>query len=171
MCFFACVVSVSCMLTHYVGQNFVWPSDVLPPRLCQLRKWQDQPGYGFSLNAEKGKMGQYIGQIDQHSPAQTGGLQEGDKVLAVDGEVVEMMPHDQVVHRIKANEFETKLLVVRPETDIYLKMNRIPLSVHSPFLVRIDCPNKNPFGNVCTRFVHLHVSTFNVHSCKLLFWH
>jgi len=38
-------------------------------RLCHVIKVEDFDGYGFNLHAEKGKQGQYIGKVDDGSPA------------------------------------------------------------------------------------------------------
>jgi predicted metalloprotease with PDZ domain len=53
--------------------------DAPRPRLCHLRKSPDFAGYGFTLNAEMGKAGQYIGKVDPGSPAEMAGLHEGDR--------------------------------------------------------------------------------------------
>ena len=128
--------------------DFVWPPHILPPRLCHVYKWSDFPGFGFSLNAEKGKKGQYVGQVDKQSPAEAAGLQEGDKILAVNDEVVAALEHQDVVTKIKAINTETRLLVARPETEAFLMEKNIPIKESMPMLVRITCPNKNPYGNI-----------------------
>ena len=46
----------------------------LVPWSCTISKWLDFNGYGFNLHAERGKAGQYIGKVDDDSPAQTAGL-------------------------------------------------------------------------------------------------
>jgi len=55
------------------------------PRLCHLRKSPDFAGYGFNLLAEKNKAGQFIGNVDPGSPAETAGLREGDRIVEVNG--------------------------------------------------------------------------------------
>jgi len=57
------------------------PSDAPNPRLCILRKWPDFQGYGFSLHAEKGKAGQFIGKVDEDSPSEWARLKEGDRIV------------------------------------------------------------------------------------------
>ncbi|GFO39628.1 Na(+)/h(+) exchange regulatory cofactor nhe-rf1 [Plakobranchus ocellatus] len=91
------------------------------PRLCHVVKWSDFPGYGFNLHAEKGKAGQFIGQVDDGSPAQAGGLKEGDRIVEVNGVNIGNENHQQVVTRIKSGGDETRLLVVDIETDNYYK--------------------------------------------------
>ena len=49
------------------------------PRLCHIRKVDNFDGYGFNLHAEKNKPGQFVGKIDEGSPAEKAGLTEGDR--------------------------------------------------------------------------------------------
>jgi hypothetical protein len=50
------------------------PPDAPRPRLCRISKWPDFDGYGFHLQAIKSKPGQFIGKIDDNSPAEAAGL-------------------------------------------------------------------------------------------------
>lgn len=83
-------------------------------RLCHIKKRDSFDGYGFNLHAEKGKPGQYIGKVDEGSPAEAAGLRQGDRILEVNGESITNKTHKQVVELIKANSDETKLLVIDP---------------------------------------------------------
>lgn len=89
-------------------------SAVAEPRLCHVRKTPDFDGYGFNLHAEKGKPGQYIGKVDEGSPAETASLQRGDRILEVNGNSIAGETHKQVVARIKERESDAELLVVAP---------------------------------------------------------
>lgn len=91
------------------------------PRLCHLVKWPDFQGYGFNLHAERGKAGQFIGKVDEGSPAEAAGLKEGDRIVEINGTNIGNENHQQVVGRIKSLGDEVKLLVVDPETDKYYK--------------------------------------------------
>ncbi|XP_018333727.1 Na(+)/H(+) exchange regulatory cofactor NHE-RF1 [Agrilus planipennis] len=84
-------------------------------RLCHIVKWDHFDGYGFNLHAEKGKPGQYIGKVDEGSPAEAAGLRAGDRILEVNGESIADKSHKQVVEAIKALPNETKLLVADPQ--------------------------------------------------------
>lgn len=86
-------------------------------RLCHIIKWDHFDGYGFNLHAEKGKPGQYIGKVDDGSPAEAAGLRQGDRILEVNGESIADKTHKQVVEAIKGLPNETKLLVVDPHDD------------------------------------------------------
>ncbi|XP_026730890.1 Na(+)/H(+) exchange regulatory cofactor NHE-RF1-like [Trichoplusia ni] len=84
------------------------------PRLCHVRKTPDFDGYGFNLHAEKGKPGQYIGKVDEGSPAESAGLKRGDRILEVNGHSIAGESHKQVVARIKERGEDAELLVVAP---------------------------------------------------------
>lgn len=99
----------------------VLPEDAPSPRLCHLIKWPDFDGYGFNLHAERSNPGQFIGKIDDDSPAQMAGLREGDRIVEVNGVNISNENHRQVVERIKADPQETKLLVVDPQTDLWYR--------------------------------------------------
>lgn len=52
-------------------------------RLCHVSKRADFDGYGFNLHAEKGRAGQFIGKVDEGSPAESAGLRQGDRIIEV----------------------------------------------------------------------------------------
>lgn len=88
------------------------------PRLCHVIKKDDFDGYGFNLHAEKGKPGQYIGKVDDGSPAETAGLKQGDRIIEVNAVNIGSETHKQVVQRIKAIASEVQLLVVDPSVPV-----------------------------------------------------
>ena len=45
--------------------------------------------------------GQYVGKIEAGSPAESGGLQNGDRVVEVNGDNVENKSHKKVVRKIR----------------------------------------------------------------------
>lgn len=83
-------------------------------RSCHVMKWDNFDGYGFNLHAEKGKPGQYIGKVDEGSPAESAGLRQGDKILEVNGIPIGDKTHKQVVELIKSRQNDTTMLVVDP---------------------------------------------------------
>ncbi|BFZ05033.1 hypothetical protein BsWGS_08074 [Bradybaena similaris] len=111
-------------------------SDEVPeqfvPRLCHVVKWKDFQGYGFNLHAEKGKAGQFIGKVDENSPAEAAGLKEGDRIVEVNGINIGNENHQQVVARIKSGGDETRLLVVDTEADDWHKEHRRIIRGDSP---------------------------------------
>ena len=102
------------------------------PRLCHIIKWPDFQGYGFNLHAEKDKPGQYIGSVDNDSPAEDADLRQGDRIVAVNGVNVEDKSHSEVIQLIKAGGEETQLLVVDKEGDEYYQNNGITVSESLP---------------------------------------
>jgi len=86
-------------------------------RLCHIVKRPDFDGYGFNLHSEKGKPGQYIGKVDDDSPAKLAGLKEGDRIIEVNGVDIGAETHKQVVQRIKAIANEVRLLVIDPQKE------------------------------------------------------
>ncbi len=54
-------------------------------------------------------LGQFIGTVDENSPAEKAGLLEGDRILEVNGVNIASENHKQVVERIKAISDETRL--------------------------------------------------------------
>ncbi|XP_055600739.1 Na(+)/H(+) exchange regulatory cofactor NHE-RF2-like [Uranotaenia lowii] len=86
-------------------------------RLCHIVKRDDFDGYGFNLHAEKGRPGQYIGKVDDGSPAESAGLRQGDRILEVNGTSIANETHKKVVELIKMVPNETKLLVIDPKAD------------------------------------------------------
>lgn len=91
------------------------------PRLSHVVKWPEFQGYGFNLHAEKGKAGQFIGKVDENSPAEKAGLKEGDRIVEVNGINIGNENHQQVVTRIKSGGEETTLLVVDTASDNWYK--------------------------------------------------
>lgn len=116
------------------------PDSRYVPRLCHITKWADFQGYGFNLHAERDRPGQFIGTIDDGSPAQAAGLQEGDRIIEVNGANIESESHKQVIERVKAGGNETSLLVVDTEADQYFKKNGISISSSSPNVNRLANP-------------------------------
>jgi len=114
------------------------------PRLCQVKLWSDFPGYGFNLHAEKGKSAQYIGKVDEKSPAEAAGLRESDRIIEVNGESVLSETHQEVVKRIKADSKQVTMLLLDPEAEQYFKEKGIIVSSSLPSVEKIECPDNNP---------------------------
>lgn len=116
----------------------------LAPRLCHLVKWTDFDGYGFNLHAERSKPGQYIGRIDDNSPAQFAGLREGDRIVEVNGVNINNENHCQVVERIKSLSNETELLVVDQQTDDWFKEHNLIVKANVESVVKLKTPVPRP---------------------------
>lgn len=108
-----------------------------PARLCHVRKRQDFIGYGFTLHAEKGMEGQFVGDVDVGSPAEVAGLKNGDKIVEVNGVNMLHEDHNQVVARIKGVDYETRILVVDQESWKIFQQQGIPVNNQMPNLVTL----------------------------------
>lgn len=133
-------------------------SSTYVPRLCHIKKWADFQGYGFNLHAEKDRKGQFIGQIDAGSPAEAGGLRDGDRIIEVNGENVENESHQQVIQKIKAGGEETRLLVLDKPADEYYRGKGVSVNSHMSNVKRITTPDKSSQVN--------GTSTTNVHKAE-----
>ncbi|KAJ8409944.1 hypothetical protein AAFF_G00209850 [Aldrovandia affinis] len=90
------------------------------PRIANMSKGSD--GYGYFLRADPKVEGHFIKDIDHGSPAERVGLKDLDRLVAVNGEEVDSLDHDQVVNRIRQCGDSCSLLVVDEETDKIYKM-------------------------------------------------
>ncbi|XP_041115312.1 Na(+)/H(+) exchange regulatory cofactor NHE-RF3-like [Polyodon spathula] len=85
------------------------------PRIAELTKGPD--GYGFYLRQQHAKLGHFIKDIDAGSPADKAGLKDMDRLVAVNGDPVDSLEHEQVVEKIRQCGKKSTLLVVDRETD------------------------------------------------------
>uniref|UniRef100_A0A8B9NXP4 PDZ domain containing 1 n=1 Tax=Apteryx owenii TaxID=8824 RepID=A0A8B9NXP4_APTOW len=98
-------------------------TSALQPRECKVTK-KPQKSYGFYLRIEKDTAGHLIRNVEKDSPADKAGLKDNDTLVAVNGEQVEALDHEQVVEKIKQSEEKLTLLVVDKETDTMYKLVR-----------------------------------------------
>ncbi|KAF7223732.1 transcript variant X2 [Nothobranchius furzeri] len=105
------------------------PTDELLPRLCHLVK--EEHGYGFNLQNDKKKGGQFVRAVDPDSPADRAGVRPGDRIVEVNGVNTGGLKHSQVVALIKSRKEEVHLLVVNQETDeLFHTLGIIPTIAH-----------------------------------------
>jgi len=109
-------------------------------RKCTVRKWEDFNGYGFNLHAEKGKAGQYVGHVDEGSPAEAGGLRKEDRIVEVNGTNICNENHQQVVTRIRNGGNSVILLVVDKESDAIYNQRKIVITGDMEGVTTIVCP-------------------------------
>ncbi|NXC48039.1 NHRF4 protein, partial [Penelope pileata] len=96
----------------------------LPFRARELRMVKGAAGYGFLLKEDdygSGAIGQFLWDIDRGLPADEAGMKEGDRVLAVNGESIEGLDHQETVLRIRAHEDRVTLLVIDPASDEFYR--------------------------------------------------
>ncbi|XP_077012019.1 Na(+)/H(+) exchange regulatory cofactor NHE-RF3 isoform X2 [Tamandua tetradactyla] len=80
-------------------------------RECQLSKQEGQ-SYGFFLRVEKDTAGHLVRAVEQGSPAERAGLQDGDRVLRINGVFVDQEEHMQVVDLVRKSGHSVTLLVL-----------------------------------------------------------
>lgn len=68
--------------------------------------------------------GQFLWEVDPGLPAKKAGMQAGDRLVAVAGESVEGLGHEETVSRIQAQGSCVSLIVVDPEADRFFSMVR-----------------------------------------------
>ncbi|XP_028847712.1 Na(+)/H(+) exchange regulatory cofactor NHE-RF3 isoform X1 [Denticeps clupeoides] len=90
------------------------------PRIVNLTKGSD--GYGYYLSVNPNTEGHFIKDIDAGSPAEKAGLKDMDRLVAVEGQDLGHLTHEQVVDRIRQCGNKCCLLVVDAETDKLYKM-------------------------------------------------
>nr|XP_020142328.1 Na(+)/H(+) exchange regulatory cofactor NHE-RF4 isoform X1 [Microcebus murinus]XP_020142329.1 Na(+)/H(+) exchange regulatory cofactor NHE-RF4 isoform X1 [Microcebus murinus] len=96
------------------------------PRCLHLEKGPQ--GFGFLLREEKGldgHPGQFLREVDPGQPAEKAGMQAGDRLVAVAGESMEGLGHEETVSRIRAQGSHVSLIVVDPEADRFFSMVRL----------------------------------------------
>lgn len=69
------------------------------PRECKLSKQEGQ-SYGFFLRIEKDTAGHLVRVVEKGSPAERAGLQDGDRVLRINGVFVDKQEHMQASGRL-----------------------------------------------------------------------
>ncbi|XP_036601986.1 Na(+)/H(+) exchange regulatory cofactor NHE-RF4 [Trichosurus vulpecula] len=111
----------------------------LPAWPRQLHLEKGPRGFGFLLREEKGpngQLGQFLWEVDPGLPADQAGMRAGDRLVAVAGESVEGLGHEETVTRIQAQGRHLSLIVVDPEADSFYSMVRL-----SPLLFLEDSSN------------------------------
>uniref|UniRef100_A0A8B9QWW5 PDZ domain-containing protein n=1 Tax=Anas platyrhynchos TaxID=8839 RepID=A0A8B9QWW5_ANAPL len=103
----------------------------LPYKARELHMVKGPGGYGFLLKEDDygaGAIGQFLWEVDAGLAAERAGMREGDRVLAVNGESIEGLDHQQTVLRIRAHEDRVTLLVIDPASDeFYRSLGLSPL--------------------------------------------
>ncbi|XP_062464698.1 Na(+)/H(+) exchange regulatory cofactor NHE-RF4 isoform X1 [Pezoporus occidentalis] len=103
----------------------------LPFKVRELHMVKGPAGYGFLLKEDdcsSGATGQFMWDVDVGLPADQAGMKEGDRLLAVNGESIEGLDHQQTVLRIRARDDQVTLVVIDPAADaFYHSMGLSPL--------------------------------------------
>ncbi|XP_037546128.1 Na(+)/H(+) exchange regulatory cofactor NHE-RF2 [Nematolebias whitei] len=105
------------------------PTDTLLPRLCHLLK--EEHGYGFNLQSDKKRGGQFVRSVDPNSPAERAGVRPEDRIVEVNEVSTRGLRHSEVVALIKSERDEVRLLLVDQETDeLFHRLGIAPTSAH-----------------------------------------
>ena len=138
-------------------------------RLCHLKMWSDFAGYGFNLHADRATPGQYVGKVDEGSPAEAAGLRLNDRIVEVNGISVDGKSHADVVSAIKSVPGEVRLLVIDAATDEICRNNGVKVSAAVLTSVEtIVCPDCRPtsYGTcqACLLLVNINALQVPYHS-------
>jgi len=109
-----------------------------PPRSCEVTKWPEVQGYGFTLHNNKETRLQGIGKVDPGSPAQAAGLKPRDIIIEINGTNVTRETHKQIVERIKSSGESTTFLVVDQECKDYHDQHGNVISSSMPNVVHLS---------------------------------
>ncbi|CAD6196743.1 unnamed protein product [Caenorhabditis auriculariae] len=121
------------------------PDDAPPPRLCIVEKREGETEYGYNLHAEK-ERGQFVGLVDPSSPAERGGLKQGDRIFAVNGHSIVGENHKKVVERIKQNPQRCEMLVISEDGAKWYSEHGIPVTLQLSNIIRVVDSERRPTG-------------------------
>ncbi|XP_063812779.1 Na(+)/H(+) exchange regulatory cofactor NHE-RF3 [Pseudophryne corroboree] len=119
------------------------------PTLCYLVK--DKGSFGFSLKTLKGTSGVYLN-TTPGGPAAKSGIQQGDRIIEVNGKNIEGNSYDQVVTQIKESGDSVMFLVVDKATDNSFQQKKTKITADQASVRLLPNPprtvemTKNPDG-------------------------
>ncbi|XP_029026021.1 Na(+)/H(+) exchange regulatory cofactor NHE-RF4-like isoform X2 [Betta splendens] len=107
----------------------------LPHSATSMHLVRGDNGYGFLLRQERlagsRRIVHVLREVDAGSPAAGAGMEDGDLLLAVNGEAVESAEHEDIVQRIRQSGDEVVLTSISvPGRDFFRKLDISPLLFH-----------------------------------------
>ena len=120
------------------------------PKLCHLKKWSIEQGYGFHLCSNKSNLNM-IGKIDFDSPAEATGLQKNDHIIEINYESIKNKSHYDIVALIRnglkidncINKDEVLILVADNETKSYYDALNIEINSEMKNILKFETPFKS----------------------------
>ncbi|CAJ1065906.1 Na(+)/H(+) exchange regulatory cofactor NHE-RF4-like [Xyrichtys novacula] len=111
----------------------------LPHNTKTMRLKKGKDGYGFLLRQERlagsRRIVHVLREVDAGSPAEEMGMEDGDLLLAVNGEPVESAEHEDIVRKIKRSGDKVILTSISiPGRDFYRQLGISPLFFHDEFI-------------------------------------
>ncbi|KAJ8246593.1 hypothetical protein GJAV_G00253220 [Gymnothorax javanicus] len=92
------------------------------PRIADLTRGPSGYGYYLRSYSKPKQNGHFIKDIDKGSPAEMAGLKDMDRLVAVNGDGVDDLSHEEVVDQINQCKERCSLLVVDAKTDNVYKL-------------------------------------------------
>ncbi|KAK6469240.1 Na(+)/H(+) exchange regulatory cofactor NHE-RF4 [Huso huso] len=103
----------------------------LPHRPRKLYLVKGPSGYGFRLGQERlpsGRIAHFLREVDPDSPAEGAGMQDGDRLLAVNGDPVEGLEHEDIVTRVRKSGRQVTLTAIDSQgSEFYSQLGLTPL--------------------------------------------
>ncbi|XP_026869203.2 Na(+)/H(+) exchange regulatory cofactor NHE-RF3 [Electrophorus electricus] len=128
---------------------------------------QGLQGYGFLLRQEKltsGRIAHVLREVDPCSPAEAAGMEDGDLLLAVNGEQVEGLEHEDIVSRIRKSGQQVTFTTISIQgRDYFTQLGFSPLLFYEQNIPKrehfpeLTLPRKDVHTNrSCPRLCVLH---------------
>ncbi|XP_057206366.1 Na(+)/H(+) exchange regulatory cofactor NHE-RF4 isoform X1 [Triplophysa rosa] len=128
---------------------------------------QGPQGYGFLLRQEKlrpGCIAHMLREIDPGSPAETAGMEDGELLLAVNGEQVEDAEHEDIVSKIRQSGQQVTFTTISvPGRNYYTQLGISPLLFYEDHIPKRERFSQPPLQNEearanpqCPRLCVLH---------------
>ncbi|XP_058866134.1 Na(+)/H(+) exchange regulatory cofactor NHE-RF3 isoform X1 [Acipenser ruthenus] len=103
----------------------------LPHRPRKLYLVKGPSGYGFRLGQERlplRRIAHFMREVDPDSPAEGAGMQDGDRLLAVNGDPVEGLEHEDIVTRVRKSGRQVTLTAIDSQgSEFYSQLGLTPL--------------------------------------------
>ncbi|XP_041733286.2 Na(+)/H(+) exchange regulatory cofactor NHE-RF3 [Coregonus clupeaformis] len=115
----------------------------LPHRPTTMHLVQGTDGYGFLLRQERlssgGRIAHLLREVDVGSPAEEAGMQDGDLLLAVNGQPSESMEHEDIVRKVRKSGKRVSLTTISIHgRDFYTQLGLSPLLFHEDSLLEAE---------------------------------